>query len=253
MKIIHTADWHLGQTFFEYDRKGEHTLFLTWLREQVKVHEVDGLFIAGDLFDIPNLSAELQRQYYTFFKEVTAKNFALQIIIIAGNHDSEAQLEVLNSLLVSMDVTVWGIVKRTEEGNIDFDHLIVPLGKREYCLVVPYLRQEDYPESDAYAEGVQVMYRELFDTLPMPDKSKLFIVMWYLQAMCSKILEKNRAERTIIGRLECFSPEVFDEEIAYTALGHLHCTQRVSRHENVRYAGAPLPMLFAEKITKKVY
>ena len=47
MKIIHTADWHLGQTFFEYDRKGEHTLFLTWLREQVKVHEVDGLFIAG--------------------------------------------------------------------------------------------------------------------------------------------------------------------------------------------------------------
>ena len=58
MKIIHTADWHLGQTFFEYDRKGEHTLFLTWLREQVKVHEVDGLFIAGDLFDIPNLSAE---------------------------------------------------------------------------------------------------------------------------------------------------------------------------------------------------
>ena len=205
------------------------------------------LFTAGDLFDIPNLSAELQRQYYTFFKEVTAKNFALQIIIIAGNHDSEAQLEVLNSLLVSMDVTVWGIVKRTEEGNIDFDHLIVPLGKREYCLVVPYLRQEDYPESDAYAEGVQVMYRELFDTLPMPDKSKLFIVM------CSKILEKKRAERTIIGRLECFSPEVFDEEIAYTALGNLHCTQRVSRHENVRYAGAPLPMLFAEKITKKVY
>ena len=58
MKIIHTADWHLGQTFFEYDRKGEHTLFLTWLREQVKVNEVDGLFIAGDLFDIPNLSDE---------------------------------------------------------------------------------------------------------------------------------------------------------------------------------------------------
>lgn len=64
--------------------------------------------------------------------------------------------------------------------------------------------------------------------------------------------EKNRAERTIIGRLECFSSEVFDEKIAYTALGHLHRTQRVLRHENARYAGAPLPMLFVEKITKKV-
>lgn len=53
---------------FEYDRKGEQTLFLTWFREQVKVHEVNVLFTAGDLFDIPNLSAELQRQYYTFSK-----------------------------------------------------------------------------------------------------------------------------------------------------------------------------------------
>lgn len=99
MKIIHTANWHLGQTFFEYDRKGEHSLFMTWLREQVKVHEVDVLFIAG-------------------------------------NYDSEAQLKALNSLLESMNVTMWGIVKRTEEGNIDFDHLIVPLGKREYSYFV---------------------------------------------------------------------------------------------------------------------
>ena len=84
--------------------------------------------------------------------------------------------------------------------------------------------------------------------------------MWYLQATCSKILEKNRAERTIIlgphklpliGRLECFSSEVFDEKIAYTALGHLHRTQRVLRHENARYAGAPLPMLFVEKNNKE--
>ena len=72
---------------------------MTWLREQVKVHEVDVLFIAG-------------------------------------NYDSEAQLKALNSLLESMNVTMWGIVKRTEEGNIDFDHLIVPLGKREYSYLV---------------------------------------------------------------------------------------------------------------------
>ena len=99
MKIIHTADWHLGQTFFEYDRKGEHSLFMTWLREQVKVHEVDVLFIAG-------------------------------------NYDSEVQLKAFNSLLESMNVTMWGIVKRTEGSNIDFDHLIVPLGKREYSYLV---------------------------------------------------------------------------------------------------------------------
>lgn len=54
-----------------------------------------------------------------------------------------------------MNVTVRGAVKRTEEGEIYFDHLIVPLDKGGYCLTVPYLRQGDSPESATYAEGVQ--------------------------------------------------------------------------------------------------
>lgn len=249
MKLIHTADWHLGQTFFEYERKGEHTLFLQWLREQIKAHEADVLLVAGDVFDTPNPSAESQRQYYTFLKKVTAENPALQIIIIAGNHDSAARLEAPNPLLEAMNVTVRGVVKRTEDGEIDFNHLIVPLDKGGYCLAVPYLRQGDYPDSANYAEGVQAMYRELFERIE--DKSKPIIAMGHLQATGSEISQNDRAERTIIGGLECISPEAFNSDIAYTALGHLHRAQRVSGRENVRYAGAPLPMSFAEKNNKQ--
>lgn len=249
MKLIHTADWHLGQTFFEYDRKGEHTLFLQWLREQIKAHEVDVLLIAGDVFDTLNPSAESQRQFYTFLKDVTTENPALQIIIIAGNHDSAARLEAPNPLLEAMNITVRGVVKRTEGGEINFDHLIVPLDKGGFCLAVPYLRQGDYPDSVTYAEGVQAMYRELFERIE--DKSKHIIAMGHLQATGSEISQNDRAERTIIGGLECISPEAFSSEIAYTALGHLHRTQRVSERENVRYAGAPLPMSFAEKNNKQ--
>lgn len=249
MRIIHTADWHLGQTFFEYDRKGEHTLFLAWLREQAKAHEVDVLLVAGDVFDTPNPSAESQRQFYTFLKDVTAENPTLQIIIVAGNHDSAARLEAPNPLLEAMNVTVRGVVRRTEDGEIDFDHLIVPLDKGGHCLAVPYLRQGDYPESATYVEGVQTMYRELFERVP--DKSKPIIAMGHLQATGSEISQNDRAERTIIGGLECISPETFDIKIAYTALGHLHRAQRVSGRENVRYAGAPLPMSFAEKNNKQ--
>lgn len=249
MKIIHTADWHLGQTFFEYDRKGEHALFLAWLREQVKTHEVDVLLVAGDVFDTPNPSAESQRQFYTFLKDVTAENPTLQIIITAGNHDSAARLEAPNPLLEAMNVAVRGVVKRTEESEIDFDHLIIPLDKGGYCLAVPYLRQGDYPESATYAEGVQAMYRELFERVQ--DKDKPIVAMGHLQATSSEISQNDRAERTIIGGLECISPEAFDSQIAYTALGHLHRAQRVSGRENVRYAGAPLPMSFAEKDNKQ--
>ena len=63
----------------------------------------------------------------------------------------------------------------------------------------------------------------------------------------SEIAEKDYSERTVIGGLECVSPDAFSEQIAYTALGHIHKAQRVSGRENVRYAGSPIPMSFAEK------
>ena len=93
MKILHTADWHLGQTFYEYDRREEHLHFLEWLKQQIRQHEIDVLLIAGDVFDSPNPSAESQRMYYRFLREVTSENPSVQIIIIAGNHDSAARLE----------------------------------------------------------------------------------------------------------------------------------------------------------------
>ena len=61
MKILHTADWHLGQTFYEYSRYDEHVRFLDWLRRQIKERKIDVLLVAGDIFDGPNPSAESQR------------------------------------------------------------------------------------------------------------------------------------------------------------------------------------------------
>ena len=119
MKILHTADWHLGQTFYEYDRREEHLHFLEWLKQQIRQHEIDVLLIAGDVFDSPNPSAESQRMYYRFLREVTSENPSVQIIIIAGNHDSAARLEAPNPLLENMNVTVRGVVRRNAEGDID--------------------------------------------------------------------------------------------------------------------------------------
>lgn len=245
MKLLHTADWHLGQTFFDYDRREEHILFLQWLREQVKAHEVDVLLVAGDVFDSPNPSAESQKMYYRFLCEITAENKELQIIIIAGNHDSAARLEAPNPLLENLNITVRGVVKRSVDGEIDFNHLIVPLRKGGYCLTVPYLRQGDYPEAETYAQGVQKMYQALYEQIK--ERELPIIAMGHLQATGSEISENDRLERTVIGGLECISPDSFAKEIAYTALGHLHRGQQVSKRENVRYSGSPLPMSFAER------
>ena len=82
IRILHTADWHLGQTFLGYDRTGEHKAFLDWLAEEIRQNEIDALVIAGDVFDVSNPSAASQRIYYEFIYRVTAENSKLQIVIV---------------------------------------------------------------------------------------------------------------------------------------------------------------------------
>lgn len=255
MKIIHTADWHLGQSFYEYDRKTEHIYFLTWLKKTVRENNIDILLIAGDIFDSPNPSAESQKIYFSFLHEITNENPDLQIIIIAGNHDSAARLEAPNPLLEEINISVRGIIKRDTIGEIDYARLIIPLNKGGYCLAVPYLRQGDYPDAGNYSQSVKAMYDKLYEIIckknsenQMPDKTfQPVIAMGHLQATGSEISENDRSERTIIGGLECVSPEAFSGNIVYTALGHLHRGQRVSGRDNIRYSGTPIPMSFAEK------
>ena len=257
IRILHTADWHLGQTFFGYDRTEEHGVFLNWLAEEIRQKEIDALIIAGDVFDVSNPSAASQSMYYQFIYRVTAENPYLQIVIVAGNHDSAARLEAPLPLLQAMRTEVRGVVRKLEGGEIDYDHLTVELKNRKgevelLCMAVPFLRQGDYPavqtEGNPYAEGVCELYAQLLQRLwKRRTENQAILAIGHLQATGSEIAEKDYSERTVIGGLECVSPEAFSEQIAYTALGHIHKAQRVSGRENVRYAGSPIPMSFAEK------
>ena len=144
IRILHTADWHLGQTFFGYDRTEEHGVFLNWLAEEIRQKEIDALIIAGDVFDVSNPSAASQSMYYQFIYRVTAENPYLQIVIVAGNHDSAARLEAPLPLLQAMRTEVRGVVRKLEGGEIDYDHLTVELKNRKgevelLCMAVPFL------------------------------------------------------------------------------------------------------------------
>lgn len=176
-------------------------MFLEWLQQKIHELSVDVLLIAGDVFDSPNPSAESQRMYYRFLRNVTGENPGLQIITIAGNHDSAARLEAPNPLLENMNISVRGLIKRAEDGGIDFDNLIIPLNKGGCCLAVPYLRQGDYPTAETYAEGVRKMYEGLYDVVK--SKVKPIIAMGHLQATGSDISENDRSERTIDLIIKC--------------------------------------------------
>ena len=108
------------------------------------------VLIACDVFDVTTPSAGAQRRFYRFLREANRLNPGLQIVIIAGNHDSAIRLEAPNPLLEELNTSIVGIVGRTDSGEIDLASLVVPLrnraGEREAIwLAVPFLRQGDYP------------------------------------------------------------------------------------------------------------
>ena len=256
LKIIHTADWHLGQTFFGYDRDEEHEAFLSWLIDILTLRQTDVLLIAGDVFDVANPSAAAQRRFFRFLREANRRNPQLQIVIIAGNHDSAARLEAPIPLLEELNTSIVGAVPRTDLCKIDFDSLLIPLynkeGKREaICLAVPYLRQGDYPASkegkDTYVEGVTRMYRQLYDYADSQRQpGEALLAMGHLHATGAELSEDDRSERTIMGGLESISVEAFNEDLAYTALGHIHKAQRVGR--GLPLLRRPLPISFSNNI-----
>ena len=229
IRILHTADWHLGQTFFGYDRTQEHEHFLDWLAGVLTKNKIDVLIVAGDVFDVSNPSAASQRMFYRFIHRVTTENPRLQLVVVAGNHDSAARLESPLPLLQEMRTEIKGIVRK-QNGKIDYEHLLVET------------------EGNPYAEGVKELYARLLKyALKKRTDGQALVAVGHLLATGSEIAEKDHSERIIIGGLESVSPESFPEQIVYTALGHIHKAQRVSGRENIRYAGSPLPMSFAEK------
>lgn len=256
MKILHTADWHIGQLFHEYDRTYEHQQFLNWMIQVLQTEEIDVLLVSGDIFDISNPAAASIKMFYTFLNQATKVNPNLQIIITAGNHDSASRLEAPKPLLESSKVHIIGLIEKNTEGRVDYEKLTIPIvdasGEiKAWCLTIPFLRMGDYPSipdcTNPYTEGVAALYQEAFE---YAHQKKLdgqpIIAMGHLHTSNAEKTDMDDAERPIMGGVECVSSSAFHEDIKYVALGHIHKAQRIGGKEHIRYSGSPLPMSFSE-------
>lgn len=255
MRLLHTSDWHLGQTLHSFERSYEHQRFLDWLLDTLVTQEIEGLLIAGDIFDNANPSAASQKQFYRFLQQAKVRVPHLQIVVIAGNHDSAGRLEAAEPLLAAMDITVTGHIVRRADGEMDFEKLVVPLKNRAgeiaaWCLAIPFLRPGDVPrietEGDAYMEGIAMLYRQACAWAEARRQPGQAIVAMGHCHMVGTEVSAESERRIVIGGAEALSAAMFDPAIAYAALGHLHKAQRVGKQAHLRYSGSPLPMSFAE-------
>lgn len=256
MKFIHTADWHLGQLFHEYDRTFEHQQFLNWLESLIAQEQTDVLLISGDIFDLSNPSAASVKMFYTFLNRAIKANPTIQIVITAGNHDSPSRLESPKPLLESSNIHIIGMVEKDQDGNLSYEKLIVPLKnsngeKKILCLAVPFLRMGEYPVitecNDPYAEGVAELYKQVYEAaLLVKEPEQAIIAMGHLHASGSEKSADDEQERPIMGGIECIAASAFPKGLAYVALGHIHKAQRVGGTDHIRYCGSPIPMSFSE-------
>lgn len=257
MKILHTADWHLGQLFHEYDRTFEHQAFLNWLFDTIKTEEIEVLLVSGDVFDISNPSASSIKMFYSFLQNATKENPLLQIIITAGNHDSASRLESPKPLLEYSNIHIIGTIEKNEDGSIDYEKLTIPLRNnsgeiKSWCLAIPFLRIGDYPNvpnaENPYAAGVTELYKEAFAFAKTKKSAEQTIIaMGHLHTNHAEVTDMDKTERLIMGGVECINATAFDSEIKYVALGHIHKAQRIGGNEHIRYSGSPLPMSFSER------
>ena len=258
MRILHTSDWHLGQALHHHDRFYEHQCFLDWLVDQVCEQQADALLIAGDVFDNANPPASAQRQLYQFLRQLHQRAPRVDVVIIAGNHDSPARLEAPGPLLELHNARVIGAPQRHADGSIDVERMLVPLHEPSgavaaWCIAMPFLRPGDVPrpsedgfEGDPYLAGIALLYRQAFElACARRTPGQAIIAMGH----CHMLHGESSADserRIVIGGTEALPATIFDPCVAYAALGHLHLAQRVGRQEHLRYSGSPLPMSFSE-------
>lgn len=257
MRLLHTSDWHLGQTLHNYERGYEHQRFLDWLLDTLVAERVDVLLVAGDVFDNANPSAASQKQLYVFLQQARARLPALQLVVVAGNHDSAGRLEAPAPLLAAHGTHVIGHLLRGDDGQIDLERLLLPLTGADgqvqaWCLAVPFLRPGDVPKlpagdtQDAYLGGIALLYRQLADlALARRRPGQAILAMGHCH-MVGGEMSNDSERRIVIGGTEMLPSGIFDTSIAYAALGHLHKAQAVGGQEHIRYCGSPIPLSFAE-------
>ncbi|CAG9296366.1 exonuclease SbcCD subunit D C-terminal domain-containing protein [Celerinatantimonas diazotrophica] len=259
LKILHTADWHIGHQLHGYHRNFEHQQFLDWLLEQLDIQQVDVLCVSGDIFDSATPSAQSWQQLYQFLADATRCCPGLQVIITAGNHDSPSKISAPSELLSNFDLHLIGQVYKDEQGVQQLNRLLIPMKKRSgevlgWALAVPFLRASDLILDGQIGDGQLRWQKAIFELYHQLGKladsvrqdGQMLLAMGHAHVRGGQISELSERQ-ILLGGEHALPADVFPRHCDYVALGHLHLGQQIRCKLPMHYSGSPLPLSFAER------
>lgn len=259
MKILHTADWHLGQKLVDYERIEEQRIFLDWLLSLIQNEKIEVVIIAGDIFDVGNPPKIAEELYYNFLTRVV-KTVCKKIIVVAGNHDSARTINAPRELLKLIDVFALGGFQ-FELSDAILEPIKSDISKEEIVIcAVPYLAQLDVINAVAgetfdtrearYLSGIEKHYRLLADAVKARGWVNRLPVFATGHLFAAGGLSSDSERELVIGKLGAIPSNFFPPEFDYIALGHLHRPQIVKSSPesspNIHYSGSPIQLSFSE-------
>lgn len=261
MKLIHTADWHLGNSMHDMDRAEESKQFLKWLKERIVELSADCLVVSGDIFDTATPSLEARKQYFQFLAsllDTCCKN----IVLIGGNHDSGGLLDAPRDLLEAFNIQMVGSL-----GERSVEDLVKELTDESGNVIgisaaVPYVREMELrrfrtEDSENFAQNTFAgLYRAVYEAAENKRDGRDIPIVATGHLYASKLEgrpenddgkdAKGHGLRDIVGNLGTIPVSVFPDGFDYVALGHIHYSTMVAKNPKVRYSGSPFVLGFDE-------
>ena len=234
MRILHTADWHLGKIVNDFSMLEDQRYYLTNLIELLKDKEIDAIIMAGDLYDRalpPKEAVALANRTLTRM----VKELGVPVFVIAGNHDSNERIEYAADLLADSRLYIEGTMK-------DSIRKVAFQGTNFYLLPFAdhvYVREKLQDDTIKNMEDAIRAQLATVKATMNPNEVNILIAHGYVIQTGNDTSEPSDSERPLsIGTSEYVDVSLF-EDFDYVALGHLHKAQKV-KDDKVRYSGSIL-------------
>ena len=260
LRILHTADWHLGQTLLGQPRQEEQQRALDWLLETIEDHKVEALIVAGDIFDVASPAEDARKMYNDYLAKL-AKSCVKWVVIIAGNHDSPRMISNVKALAGAFNIHIVSIPAPAEKCADDLIELRDPDSDelRGVVAAVPFL-QDRYVRSSsrnqtledkelALTAGIHAHFDRLAEACDMYPKDVPVLATGHLYASGAKAREGQ--DNIYVGNIKNLNATQLPSRFDYVALGHIHRPQKLPGAEHVTYSGSLVALDFQESSDEK--
>lgn len=250
MKILHTADWHVGKVLKGRSRIDEHRAVLRELVGVAREEDVDAVIVAGDVFDTSAPTPEAQALVMPVL--MALREDGRDVVVLAGNHDNPQLLEVYRPVLGALGIHVVGTFRRPDQGGtIAFTArsgepvrlAVLPFLSHRYVVRAAEVLAQDAAEHNrAYADRIAALLRALTDGFE-PDTVNLVATHGTLPG--GRLGGGEREAQSIFSYY--FEATAFPPTTQYAALGHLHRRQQMPGACPIWYSGSPIAVDFGEE------